>query len=329
MAEILQKDGSWAFDGDTIRIVPGREKTHPVRQTLGELVVPLAAVAGVAFEPGRRGGRLRLRLRDGADPLSQVARGRLPEAADPYQLAVEADRTGVAEYFVDEVRHALLLEQVPDGPVDRYLLPGPAVPLSVGAWDGTASFDGERLRLEWNWKTEEGKRSGGPRELRISDITSVEWLPAAGLQNGHVRFVVPAASTTAPAKHDPHAVELAGFKKDPLMALVAAAVVARLPHPYGKAAGPSGAALPPAAGATPGLTAPGLPAAALPAAPSGPEAASGAGAAPAAPAPDGEPAAPDHDALLRRLRELGELRHAGILTDDEFSAAKQAILRRF
>ncbi|WP_420713440.1 SHOCT domain-containing protein [Streptomyces sp. NRRL WC-3549] len=31
---------------------------------------------------------------------------------------------------------------------------------------------------------------------------------------------------------------------------------------------------------------------------------------------------------MRRLRELGELHAAGILTDDEFSTAKQAVLKR-
>ncbi|MGW4251709.1 SHOCT domain-containing protein, partial [Streptomyces californicus] len=49
-----------------------------------------------------------------------------------------------------------------------------------------------------------------------------------------------------------------------------------------------------------------------------------------APAEAAEPAAPpagDHDVLLRRLRELGELHRAGVLTDDEFSTAKQAVLR--
>ena len=46
----------------------------------------------------------------------------------------------------------------------------------------------------------------------------------------------------------------------------------------------------------------------------------------AAPAP--APAEDDHDALLRRLRELGELHKAGILTEEEFTAAKQAVLKR-
>ncbi|MDV9201832.1 SHOCT domain-containing protein, partial [Streptomyces sp. Wh19] len=47
--------------------------------------------------------------------------------------------------------------------------------------------------------------------------------------------------------------------------------------------------------------------------------------APAAPAP--APPGDDHDVLLRRLRELGELHRSGVLTDDEFAVAKQAVLK--
>jgi hypothetical protein len=73
--------------------------------------------------------------------------------------------------------------------------------------------------------------------------------------------------------------------------LLAAAVVARLPHP---SAGPAGAA------------------------------------APALTTPDTEPASDgDHDTLLRRLRELGDLHSDGVLTDEEFAAAKQSLLRQF
>jgi hypothetical protein len=288
MAEIIQKDGTWAFDGDALRLTPGRDKSVSLlRKTLGELTVPLGALAGISFEHGKRGGRLRLRLRDGADPLLHATGGRLAEPHDPYQLVVEPDRYGVAEYFTGEVRNALLLDQVPSDPVDAYLLPGPSVPLSVSAGDGTASFDGEQVRLEWNWKTEDAKSAAGPRTLALADITAVEWLPAAGLENGCLRFTVRGAPGTAPPKYDPHAVELWGFKKDPLMALVAAAVQARLPHP--------------------------------------------AAAASADPPPHRDVAAgpgDDHDVLLRRLRELGELHRDGVLTDDEFALAKQAVLKR-
>ncbi|MFI6641916.1 DUF4429 domain-containing protein [Streptomyces sp. NPDC050504] len=285
MAEIIQKDGTWTFDGDVVRIVPGGDKgVGLLRRTLGEVTVPLRALASVSFEPGRKSGRLRLRLREGACPLLQITGSGLEDASNPYVLTVENDRTGVAEYFVDEVRNALLLDQVPQTPVDAYLLPGPALPITVGAGDGTATFYGDRIRLEWNWKTDEGKATNGARTIPLGDVQAVEWFPASGLENGYLRFVT-AASTKAPPKYDPYSVELWGFKKDPLMALVAAAVVARMPHP---AAAPE-------------------PRAALPAAPA---------------------EAPDHDALLRRLRELGELHRAGILTDEEFTTAKQAVLRQ-
>ncbi|GAA4079319.1 DUF4429 domain-containing protein [Streptomyces shaanxiensis] len=293
MAEIIQKDGTWVFDGDALRLTPGRDKNVSLfRKTLGELLVPLGALAGVSFEQGKKAGRLRLRLRDGADPLLHATGGRLTEPNDPYQLIVESDRYGVAEYFVDEVRNALLLDQVPGDPVDTYLLPGPSVPLSVSAGDGTASFDGEHIRLEWNWKTEDAKAAGGSRSLTLTDIAAVEWHPAAGLENGHLRFTVRNAPTKAPPKYDPNAVELWGFKKDPLMALVAAAVQARLPHP------------------------------------AGPGVADVQDARPELPSPRVAPAEDDHDALLRRLRELGELHRTGVLTDEEFTMAKQAVLKR-
>jgi hypothetical protein len=291
MAEIIQKDGTWVFDGDALRLTPGRDKgVGLIRRTLGELVVPLGALAGVSFEQGKKSGRLRLRLREGADPLLHATGGRLTEPNDPYQLTVESDRYGVAEYFVDEVRGALLLDQVPADPVDGYLLPGPPVPLSVSAGDGTASFDGDHVRLEWNWKTEDAKAAAGARTLAVTDLVAVEWHPAAGLENGYLRFTVRNAPTKAPPKYDPNSVELWGFKKDPLMALIAAAVQARLPHPATLTDVRPEAAEPPRELA--------------------------------AAVEDG------HDALLRRLRELGELHRDGVLTDEEFAMAKQAILKR-
>ncbi|RSN69932.1 Tat pathway signal sequence domain protein, partial [Streptomyces sp. WAC 05379] len=122
MAEIIQRDGTWAFDGTTVRITPGLHRSVPLfRQTYGEIAVPLEAVAGIVFEPERKRGRLRMRLREGADPLLHATGGRLPDTADPYRLAVDVDRAGVAEYVAEEIRRALLLDQIPKDPTKTYL----------------------------------------------------------------------------------------------------------------------------------------------------------------------------------------------------------------
>ncbi|MCK1794544.1 DUF4429 domain-containing protein [Streptomyces sp. XM4193] len=309
MAEIIQSDGTWTFDGEMLRIVPGGDKgVSLLRKSLGEITVPVEALASISYEPGKKKRRLRLRIRAGADPLTQVAGGKWDDASDPYQLTVRADRGGVAEYLVDSVRQAMVLEEVPAGPSDRYLMPGPALPATASAGDGSATFDGETVRLDWNWKTEEAKASFGANVLPLEDILAVEWQPSQGWENGHLRFTVRGATTKAPPKHDPNAVDLYGFRKDPLMVLVAAAVQARLPHP--SAAEGSGAVL--AAVEEPAATS--FAKALAPA--------EGQGSAP------GGEQTEDHDALLRRLRELGELHRDGILTDEEFAAAKQAVLRR-
>ncbi|NLU74045.1 DUF4429 domain-containing protein [Streptomyces sp. HNM0575] len=308
MAEIIQRTGTWTFDGETVRIVPAVGKhMHPLRRVLGEVAVPITAISGLSYEPGRKGGRLRLRLREGADPLAQVASGRLPDASDPYQLPVEKDRSGVAEYFVAELRRALLLDGVPDTPSDRYLLPGPAVPLTAGGTDGTASFDGERVQLEWNWMASESKSHGGPRSFALDELDSVEWTPAIGWENGSLRFRQKGGNAFLKPEHDPNCLMLWGIRQARETGgsvLLAAAVTARLPHPAG-ARPPVGAG---AEGLAPSLVEDG-------------------GGGPADRPAD--PAEADHDRLLRRLRELGELHREGVLTDEEFTAAKKAVIDRF
>lgn len=303
MSEVMAKDGTWTFDGETIRIVPGRDRgVHKLRQVVGEIAVPLTAVAGIAYAPGRKGGRLRMRLREGADPFLQVCGGRISDEADPYQLAVENDRSGAAEYFADAVRDALTLDAVPDTPLDRYLLPAAQVPLGANGQDGSVAFDGETVRLEWNWIAEEGKKATGTQRIPLAEIVAVEWHPAIGLDSGHLRFRVanPQPGTSSQPKYDPTCLLLWGTKKESgTSAVLAAAVVARLPHPNAAAPAPTASTA----------------------------------AAPALEQADAPPAAAaqadaDPDVVLRRLRELGDLHRDGILDDAEFAAAKAALLRR-
>ncbi|AWT45011.1 MULTISPECIES: DUF4429 domain-containing protein [Streptomyces] len=296
MAEIIQRDGAWAFDGQVVRITPGLHRSVPLfRQTYGEVAVPLEAVAGVVYEPERRRGRLRMTLREGADPLLQATGGRLPDAADPYRLVVDVDRAGIAEYVAEEIRHALLLEQVPKEPTAAYLLPGPPVPVSVRSSDGTVSFDGTRVRIDWADTSDRVKRATGPRIIDLGDLLQVEWLPNSGYEDGFLRFVTrETVFSKLPPEKDPYALDLWGnVRRDLLTALVATAVTARLSHPSARTGGTW-----PDRDRPPGAT--------------------------------GPPSRSDHhDVLLRRLRELGELHRDGVLTDEEFARTKAVVLRGF
>ncbi|MEU2426191.1 DUF4429 domain-containing protein [Streptomyces sp. NPDC007851] len=295
MAEIIQRDGTWAFDASTVRITPGRHRSVPLfRQNYGEIAVPLEAVSGVVYEPERRRGRLRLRLRAGADPLLQATGGRLPEAADPYRLTVDADRSGVAEYVAAEIRRSLLLDQVPSEPTKAYLLPGPPVPVSVRSSDGTVSFDGTRVRIDWADTSDRVKRATGPRIIGVGDLVQVEWVPNSGYEDGFLRFATRQTGfSKLPAERDPYALDLWGsVRRDLLTALVAAAVTARLPHPSARPA-------------------------------------TGHADRDRPPVPVPRQPADHHGLLLRRLRELGELHRDGVLTDEEFTRTKAAVLRGF
>ncbi|MFF3915302.1 DUF4429 domain-containing protein [Streptomyces sp. NPDC001852] len=294
MAEIIQRDGSWAFDGNTIRITPGLHRCVPLfRQTYGEVSVPLEAVSDVVYEPERKRGRLRMRLREGADPLLQATGGRLPDPADPYRLTVDADRGGVAEYVAEEIRHALLLDRVPKEPTTAYLLPGPPVPVSVRSSDGTVSFDGTQVRIDWADTSDRVKRATGPRIIGLGDLVQVEWLPNSGYEDGFLRFVTPeTVFSKLPPERDPYTLDLWGsVRRDLLTALVATAVTARLPHPSTRTGG--------------AYDDRGRQRSAVPG------------------------RADHHDVLLRRLRELGELHRDGVLTDEEFARTKAAVLRGF
>ncbi|WP_298331480.1 DUF4429 domain-containing protein [Haloactinopolyspora sp.] len=298
MAEVIVRDGSWTFDGELVRIVPGGDrKVHTLRRALGERVVPLTAISGITYEPGRKAGRLRLRLRDGADPFLQVTSGKLTDDADPYRLAVDKDSAGAAEYFADEVRTALSIEQVPPGACDQYVLDDPGVPLTATAGDGTVTFDGRMINIEWTEWAESVKKSSGTRQIPLQDVTAVEWVPIVGFTNGFLRFRVAGASALLP-KHDPNCITWGMRREGGTVSLVAAAVVARLPHPSAVGDGAPSASPPVRLGPDDGQgTGPGSNA-------------------------DG------HDTILRRLRELGDLHRDGILTDDEFADAKQALLRQ-
>jgi hypothetical protein len=115
--------------------------------------------------------------------------------------------------------------------------------------DGTWTFDGEWIRLEWNWTAEEGKKSAGPQRFALKDLIGLEWIPNAGLENGHLRFRLRDSEHKLAPKHNPHCLVLWGMDKETrTTALLVTAILVRLPHPSGAFSGParvlSGARIP-------------------------------------------------------------------------------------
>lgn len=129
------------------------------------------------------------------------------------------------------MRDSLYLEQVPVRPCGRYLLSGPTVPVTATAGDGSATFDGERVRITWNWSAHHSKKSAGIQVLALTDIADVEWSPVTGGKDGYLRFRVEGATTTPPLGRDPHCLRWSkwGLRREgERTTLLAAAVKARL-----------------------------------------------------------------------------------------------------
>ncbi|MFC5720080.1 DUF4429 domain-containing protein [Streptomyces gamaensis] len=280
---------AWEFETDSVLIRFERGiRTPRLLQVLGERRVPYEALAAVETAPGRRGTVvLRARPRPGADPLMDVADGQLKEGSDPYRLVLPAERETLAAYYADEVRAAL--GPAAGAPAERHLVAAPAPPLSFKAYDGKASFDGRSVAFRWFWTgASSAKWKAGDQRFEVSALSGVEWR-SPEIAGGYLRLVGRGAEgLTRPGDvdHDP------------------AAVV------FGMGYGLIHESLPFAA-------------AVLQAVRAERPTADGEDGCPPHPAPA---ARPDPGGIADRIRHLGALHAAGLLTDAEFSAKKAELL---
>ncbi|MFB7589418.1 DUF4429 domain-containing protein [Streptomyces sp. NPDC056169] len=109
---------TWEFESDAlvIRFERGNRNTPKLFSALRERRVPHEALASVTLTPGKRGTVvLHAVPRPGADPLMEAAAGQLKEACDPYRLVLPADRETLAEYYRDELRALLPRDAVHPG----------------------------------------------------------------------------------------------------------------------------------------------------------------------------------------------------------------------
>ncbi|NEB38412.1 DUF4429 domain-containing protein [Streptomyces sp. SID14515] len=189
---------TWEFDTDSVLIRFERGiRTPKLFQSLRERRIPYAALSSVTLTPGKRSTVvLRAVPRPGADPLVEAAAGQLKEGCDPYRLVLPAEREVLAEYYADELR--ALLDPASGESADRFLVAAPEAPMNFKAYDGRASFDGERISFRWSWTgASSAKWKAGDQTFRVSELAGIVWRSPEAL-DGYLRLLPRAA---APVDH--------------------------------------------------------------------------------------------------------------------------------
>lgn len=306
---------TWEFDTDSVLIRFERGiRTPKLFQSLRERRIPHAALSSVTLTPGKRGTVvLHAVPRPGADPLLEAAAGQLKDGSDPYRLVLPAERETLAEYYADELR-ALLGRDAAE-PAERFLVAAPEAPMHFKAYDGRASFDGDRISFRWFWTgASTAKWKAGDQTFPVSELSGVEWRSPEAF-DGYLRLVPRGARSTdagagtglspvtgngaavlrtdtAPPGPQPPAARPTQADQDP------AAVI------FGLGYGPVHESLPFAAAVLESVRRKQSTPVAVPAS-----------------AVRRDPAD-----IAERIRHLGELHQAGLVTDDEFSAKKAQLL---
>ncbi|MGP3976982.1 DUF4429 domain-containing protein [Streptomyces sp. 8N114] len=279
---------TWEFDSDSVLIRFERGiRTPKLFQVLGERRVPYEALSAVELAPGGKRGTVVLRA---------VPR----EGADPLleaaagQLKESSDPYRLvlpAERETLADYYATELRAALPGetakPAEHYLVAAPAAPQSFKAYDGKASFDGKVVAFRWFWTgASTAKWKAGDQFFPVGELEDVEWRSPEGL-SGHLRLRPRGAEMLAEADQDP------------------ASVV------FGLGYGPVYESLPFAASVLEAVRA-ADPVREL----------QNIRTPPAAP----QPHRSDPADVAERIRHLGELHDAGLLTDDEFTAKKAELL---
>lgn len=280
-------NAAWEFESDSVLIRFERGiRTPKLFQALGERRIPLEAIAAVTLTPGKRGTVV----------LHAVPR----PGADPVMDAAAGQlKEGSDPYrLVLPAERETLAEYyadelrgmlVADEDVwpDGYLVAPPAAPLQFKAYDGKASFDGAAVSFRWFWTgASSAKWKAGDKTFPVSDLSGVEWR-SPELFEGHLRLLPREPADGKPGPAD----------QDP------AAVV------FGLGYGPVHESLPFAASVL---------AAVRSTSPAPSPAGQLTGAVPAG--------RRDPADIADRIRHLGELHQAGLVTDAEFTSKKAELL---
>ncbi|WP_299530519.1 DUF4429 domain-containing protein [uncultured Streptomyces sp.] len=307
---------TWEFDTDSVLIRFERGiRTPKLFQSLRERRIPYAALAAVTLTPGKRGTVVVHAVpRAGADPLTEAAAGQLAEGNDPFRLVVPPEHEAAAVSLAAGLRGAL----GPDAaePADRFLVAAPEGPLHFKAYDGRAGFDGSAVSFRWSWTgASSAKWKAGDQTFPVGELAGIEWRSPESAE-GYLRLLprtpagaAPAGPGTAIPVTSPAAAVLAPGSVGQVAggAPGAAPPVDQDPTAvlFGRGYGPVHESLPFAAAVLESLRrARPTPVPAVPV---------GAGRS-------------DPADVAERIRHLGELHGAGLVTDGEYSAKKAQLL---
>ncbi|MEU5344783.1 MULTISPECIES: DUF4429 domain-containing protein [unclassified Streptomyces] len=278
---------AWEFESDSVLIRFERGiRTPKLFQALGERRIPLDAIAAVTLTPGKRG--------------TVVLRAEPRPGADPLMEAAAGQLKEASDPYrlVLPAERETLAEYYADelramlatndpGPTERYLVRPPETPLQFKAYDGKASFDGKSVHFRWFWTgASSAKWKAGDQSFAVSDLCGVEWRSPEVFE-GHLRLL----------RRD-------GVPQPPQADQDPAAVV------FGLGYGPVHESLPFAASVLAAVR-------------------TGGPSAPLSESPGGGTAAGarrDPADIADRIRHLGELHEAGLVTDEEFSMKKAELL---
>ncbi|MGP3752241.1 MULTISPECIES: DUF4429 domain-containing protein [unclassified Streptomyces] len=291
---------TWEFDTDSVLIRFERGiRTPRLFQSLRERRIPYAALSSVTLTPGKRGTVvLRAVPRPGADPLLEAAAGQLKESNDPYRLVLPAERGTLAEYYADELR--ALLGPETSLPAERFLVTAPEAPMHFKAYDGRAGFDGTLVSFRWFWTgASSAKWKAGDQSFPVAELGGIEWRSPEALE-GYLRLLPRGAAADSDAG-GPGADQAPGVTARVQPDQDPASVV------FGLGYGPVHESLPFAAAVLESVRS----TQSVPVA--------------TAPVPVGG-ARRDPADIAERIRHLGDLHQAGLVTDAEYSAKKAELL---
>ncbi|SHF30858.1 DUF4429 domain-containing protein [Streptoalloteichus hindustanus] len=308
--ELRGQNATWFFEAGAVRVRYATGLRVPaLLKELKELVVPDTALAGAAVSAGNRKVTLQMRLRRGACPLLEAAAGQLGEGADPYRLVLRADQADLADIYAEDLRGRAALNPEADRPAERFLLPAPPPPRHVKAYDGEGVFDGSTVMFRWAWSgASSAKWRAGDQVFPVSEIVDVEWA-APGVLSGHLRVRLRGDDPTRSEDpdQDPRALTFGvGYGLTHESLTFAASVLVAIADHRAVAPAPAVAPVPPAPPAA-------LPSAVL---------------APPPPSVSAPESGVNPDEVIATIRKLGELRDAGLLSDDEFQRKKAELLAR-